>query len=133
MLLAGEGFRDVCACRRPRGSSSERWWDGVLAGGSRPSHALDKRAGVPGAGTAAGGCGTGSQQVLVLAVKTGARWHLGLGVKNAQLASNKRGEPDRWQETAGGDTVGVPPIPPGPCLSSSLPLGNDPDATGSVL
>lgn len=32
MLLAGRGFRDVCACRRPRGSSLERGWDGVPVG-----------------------------------------------------------------------------------------------------
>lgn len=133
MLLAGEGFRDVCACRHPRGSSLEWWWDGVPAGGLHPSHALDKCAGVPGPGMLASGHGTGSQQVLALADKMGARWHLCLGVKNTQLASKKRGELSRWQEVAGGDTVGVPTVPPGPCPSSSLPLGNDPAATGSVL
>lgn len=77
--------------------------------------------------------GQGLSRCWCSLLKQGARWHLGLGVKNAQLASNKSGEPDRWQEMAGGDTVGVPTIPPGPCLSSSLPLGNDPDAMGSVL
>lgn len=54
MLLAGEGFRDVCMCRRPQGSYWEyweQWWDGVLAGGSCPSCTLAKPARVPAPGT----------------------------------------------------------------------------------
>lgn len=107
MLLAGQGFRDVCACRRPRGSSSERRWDGVPAGGLCPSHALAERAGVPGPELPSGGRRTGSRPVLALADHTGAQWHLGLGVKNAQLASKKRGESGQWKVVTGGDTMGV--------------------------
>jgi len=96
MLLAGEGFRDACVCRRPRGSSSERRWDGIPAGGLCPAHALAKRASIAQPGTPAGGCGMSSRQVPVLGDKMGTRWHLGLGVKNAQLASEKRGELSWW-------------------------------------
>lgn len=131
MLLAGEGFRDVCACMRPRGFSWERWWDGVLARGSHPSRTPAKHAGVPQPGTPIAGRGPGSQQVLT--DKMGTRWLLGLGVKNAQWGTKKRGEWGQWKEAAGGDMVGVPNVPPSPCPSSSLPLGNDPDAMGSAL
>lgn len=75
----------------------------------------------------------GSWQVPALTDKTRAQWHLGLGVKNTQMASKKRGELGRWKEVTGGDTVGVPTIPPW-FLPILFPhLGNDPDAVGSVL
>lgn len=101
MLLAGEGFRDVCMCRRPQGSYWEyweQWWDGVPAGGLCPSCTLAKPA--PGTWLVAARCALGRCWRLLIK-------HLGQGVKNTQLASKKRGESGQWEQVTGGDNMGT--------------------------
>lgn len=110
MLSAGEAFRDVCACRRPRGSFLEPWWDGVLDGGLFPSPVLAKHS-VPSPGMQAVAMGWSLSRCWYSLIK----WvHHGLGVENTQLASRKeRGV----GLIAGGDAVGIPTVPLDPCPS----------------